>query len=255
MNKGLEKSLILLYNVMCGGIAMKILLIEDNVMVAKGLIYSLNQQGYEVIHKLTIQESKSFLKDNEVDIIILDISLPDGNGFDLYQDTIKNINIPTIFLTAKDEEIDKILGLELGADDYITKPFSVRELMARIKANLRKSEINEETKQDNNSNDDTNKIIIGQLTLDLDKIEARVNDEVLNLTLREFEVLKYIAQQAGQIVTREKLLETVWGYEYYGDIRTVDVTVRRIRGKIEKIENAPKILATKRGVGYYIKTQ
>ena len=127
--------------------------------------------------------------------------------------------------------------------------------MARIKANLRKSEIAEEYNKPINKNEETNQIVIGDLTLDLDKIEARVKDEVINLTLREFEVLKYLALQSGQVITREKLLETVWGYEYYGDIRTVDVTVRRIRGKIEKLKDSPKILATKRGVGYYIKTQ
>ena len=153
-------------------------------------------------------------------------------------------------LTAKDEEIDKILGLELGADDYITKPFSVRELMARIKANLRKSEIKESPAEANE--DKTKKIVVGSLTLDLDKFEAKVDGEVIDLTLREFEVLKFLASQAGQVITREVLLEKVWGYEYYGDIRTVDVTVRRIREKIEKDTSSPKILITKRGVGYYI---
>ena len=147
------------------------------------------------------------------------------------------------------KEIDKILGLELGADDYITKPFSIRELMARIKANLRKGGY------DNGQIDaNTNKIIVGDLQLDIDKFETRVKNKVIDLTLREFEVLKYLANQLGQVVTRETLLEKVWGYEYYGDIRTVDVTVRRIREKIEEDTSNPKILMTKRGVGYYIAT-
>ena len=165
-----------------------------------------------------------------------------------------SLNVPILMLTAKDEEIDKILGLELGADDYITKPFSVRELMARIKANLRKQEVNL-VPQEEKEKIETKKIVVGRLTLDLDKFEAQIDGKNIDLTLREFEVLKFLAMQQGQVVTRELLLEKVWGYEYYGDIRTVDVTVRRIRGKIEKDTANPDILVTKRGVGYYIKTE
>ena len=156
-------------------------------------------------------------------------------------------------LTAKDGEIDKILGLELRADDYITKPFSVRELVARVKANLRKVEVGTNTQvlpKDDKKKE--SKIVVGELELDLDKFEVKVRGKVIDLTLREFEVLKFLASQPEQVVTRETLLEKVWGYEYYGDIRTVDVTVRRIREKIEKDTSAPKILITKRGVGYYI---
>ena len=158
-------------------------------------------------------------------------------------------------LTAKDGEIDKILGLELGADDYITKPFSVRELVARVKANLRKVDANTNIQNAESQNEDKkkeNKLKVGDLELDLDKFETKVRGEVINLTLREFEVLKFLASQPEQVVTRETLLEKVWGYEYFGDIRTVDVTVRRIREKIEKDTSAPKILITKRAVGYYI---
>ena len=164
-------------------------------------------------------------------------------------------NVPILMLSAKDEEIDKILGLELGADDYVTKPFSVRELMARIKANLRKVEANNLVNDNKNDKDTAeNEIRIGDVILNLDKFEVRVDGKVIDLTLREFEVLKYLATQPGQVVTREILLEKVWGYEYYGDIRTVDVTVRRIREKIEKDTSNPKIIITKRGVGYYIAT-
>jgi two-component system response regulator VicR len=158
-------------------------------------------------------------------------------------------------LTAKDGEIDKILGLELGADDYMTKPFSVRELVARVKANLRKMEVVSNIQNLNNAEKNTkpeSKIKVGELELDLDKFEVKVRGEIIDLTLREFEVLKFLASQPSQVITRETLLEKVWGYEYYGDIRTVDVTVRRIREKIEKDTSAPKILITKRGVGYYI---
>ena len=232
-----------------------ILIVDDEQTIVDILVYNLNKEGYKTLEANDGVKAVEIALDKKPDLILLDIMLPRMDGLTVCKKIRTKYNMPILMLTAKDEEIDKILGLELGADDYITKPFSVRELMARIKANLRKSEINAEIKQNNNSLNNTNKIIVGQLTLDLDKIEAKVNDEILNLTLREFEVLKYIAQQSGQVVTREKLLETVWGYEYYGDIRTVDVTVRRIREKIEKIKDAPKILATKRGVGYYIKTQ
>ena len=157
--------------------------------------------------------------------------------------------MPIIMLSARSEEIDKILGLEIGADDYMTKPFSTRELIARIKANFRKNENADSAME---SRKET-KVTIGSLTLDLDKFEANVRGQPVNdLTRREFEVLKYLVQKPGQVVTRENLLEQVWGYEYYGDIRTVDVTVRRIREKIEKNTSNPKILITKRGVGYYI---
>ena len=193
------------------------------------------------------------------DLILLDIMLPKLDGLSVCKRIKNSLNVPILMLTAKDGEIDKILGLELGADDYITKPFSVRELVARVKANLRKVEIvsnnndikakKEESEEDKKHE---SKIVIGELELDLDKFETKVRGDVIDLTLREFEVLKYLASQPEQVVTREILLEKVWGYEYYGDIRTVDVTVRRIREKIEKDTSAPKILITKRGVGYYL---
>ena len=178
--------------------------------------------------------------------------LPRMDGLTVCKKIRQNdMNVPIIMLSARGEEVDKIVGLEIGADDYITKPFSTRELIARIKANLRK--IDNDTQ---NSKNKDNKIVMGSLTLDLDKFEAIVKGvQVNDLTRREFEVLKYLAQKPGQVVTREDLLEKVWGYEYFGDIRTVDVTVRRIREKIEKNTSNPKILITKRGVGYYISTK
>ena len=232
-----------------------ILLIEDNESILKGLVYSLEQERFKVTTAMTIKDSKNLLESNNIyNLIILDISLPDGSGFDLCKYIKSNYNIPIIMLSAKDEEIDKILGLELGADDYITKPFSVRELIARVKANLRKSdnEYNKVVEEAKDNGRVPNEIKVGDLYLDLDKFEFKVRGQVIDLTLREFEVLKYLAQQPGQVVTRETLLEKVWGYEYYGDIRTVDVTVRRIREKIELDTSSPKILITKRSVGYYI---
>ena len=189
------------------------------------------------------------------DLILLDIMLPKLDGLSVCKRIKNSLNVPIIMLTAKDAEIDKILGLELGADDYITKPFSVRELVARVKANLRKVDIttNNQTKETKpNDKKKESKIVVGELELDLDKFEVKVRGQIIDLTLREFEVLKFLASRPEQVVTRETLLEKVWGYEYYGDIRTVDVTVRRIREKIEKDTSAPKILITKRSVGYYI---
>ena len=191
------------------------------------------------------------------DLIMLDIMLPKLDGLTVCKRVKNSCNIPIIILTAKDAEVDKIVGLELGADDYITKPFSVRELVARVKVNIRKADATMIDMQNNSTEmqepqKKNNKIVVGDLELYLDKFEAKVRGEVIDLTLREFEVLKFLASQPGQVVTRETLLEKVWGYEYYGDIRTVDVTVRRIREKIEADTSSPEILITKRGVGYYI---
>ena len=234
---------------------MKILIVDDEKLLVKGMKFNFEQEGYQVVSAYDGEEALRLAKDKSLDIIILDLMLPKMDGLTVCKKIRNSLNVPILMLTAKDEEIDKILGLELGADDYITKPFSVRELMARIKANLRKFEVSSFNSENSAKNKETKKITIGDLSIDFDKFEVRVKDEVIDLTLREFEVLKYLANQPGQVVTREILLEKVWGYEYYGDIRTVDVTVRRIREKIEKDTSAPKILITKRGVGYYIKTE
>ena len=232
----------------------KILIVDDEKPIVEILTYNLQKEGYETIEAYDGEQAITLALTKKPDLILLDIMLPKVDGLTVCKRIRHTLsNVPILILSAKDEEIDKILGLELGADDYITKPFSVRELMARVKANLRKSEIIQDTEQVEEETDDTgNKIDVGELKLDLDKFEVKVRGEVIDLTLREFEVLKYLANQPGQVVTRETLLEKVWGYEYYGDIRTVDVTVRRIRERIEKDTSNPKILITKRGVGYYI---
>lgn len=230
-----------------------ILIVDDEKPIVDILVYNLEKEGYNTLEANDGLAAVEIATTKKPDLILLDIMLPKMDGLTVCKKVRSSLNVPILMLTAKDEEIDKILGLELGADDYITKPFSVRELMARIKANLRKSEVKG---IDNGVNEDTTKtkkIVVGSLELDLDKFEAKVDGEVIDLTLREFEVLKFLASQAEQVITREVLLEKVWGYEYYGDIRTVDVTVRRIRGKIEKDTANPKILITKRGVGYYIR--
>ena len=237
--------------------AKTILIVDDEEPIRDILKYNLEKEGYQIIEASDGVTAVNMALEQKPDLILLDIMLPKLDGLSVCKRIKNSLNVPILMLTAKDGEIDKILGLELGADDYITKPFSVRELVARVKANLRKVEaisttntgiveiVNEEKKKES-------KIVVGDLELDLEKFEVKVRGETIDLTLREFEVLKFLASQPEQVVTRETLLEKVWGYEYFGDIRTVDVTVRRIREKIEKDTSIPKILITKRGVGYYI---
>ena len=232
-----------------------ILIVDDEKTIVDMLVYNLRKEGYNTLEANDGEEAVKIALNEKPDLVLLDIMLPKMDGLAVCKRIRQTLNIPILMISAKDEEIDKILGLELGADDYITKPFSVRELMARVKANLRKAElanVSIENGESDSKEDSKNIIIVGDLSLDLNKFEVKVRGEVMDLTLREFEVLKYLANQPGQVVTREVLLEKVWGYEYYGDIRTVDVTVRRIREKIEKDTSNPKILITKRGVGYYI---
>ena len=227
-----------------------ILVVDDEESIMELLVYNLQKEGYNTLQAYDGAQAVEIALKEKPDLILLDVMLPKMDG----------INVPILMISAKDTELDKVVGLEMGADDYITKPFKIREVMARIKANLRKSEMMIAPEYANNSNNaqetqeqDTNLVVVGDLTLDLKKVEARVKGEVVDLTIKEFEVLKYLAAQPGEVVTREMLLKKVWGYDdYVGAIRTVDVTVNRIRDKIEKDKANPKILITKRGVGYYV---
>ena len=226
-----------------------ILAVDDESSILDLLKFNLEKEGFNFISAEDGEEGINKVLNEKPDLLLLDVMIPKMDGLSVCKKIRQeNINIPIIMLSARGEEIDKVLGLEIGADDYITKPFSPREVIARIKANLRKFDKNKSAVEEQK-----NQIAVGSLILDLDKFEAIVRGTtVTDLTRREFEVLKFLAQKPGQIVTRETLLEKVWGYEYYGDIRTVDVTVRRIREKIEKNTSNPKIIITKRGVGYYL---
>ena len=223
----------------------KILIIEDEAPISNIIKFNLRKEGYEVDTAFDGGEGLKKALTGNVDLILLDIMLPVMDGFEVCKQVREKSNVPILMLTAKEEEVDKVLGLELGADDYITKPFGMRELIARIKANIRRTSLQsceEETIEVRE---------FGSIVLDLNRYEIKKNGEALNLTLREFELLKYLAEREGKVFSREQLLEEVWGYEYYGDIRTVDVTVRRLREKLEDDPGDPKYIVTKRGIGYY----
>ena len=222
-----------------------ILIVDDEKNIANILEFNLRKEGFNTIIANDGESAVDIAYDKNPDLILLDIMLPKLDGFSVCKKVRKDLNTPIIMLTAKEDEVDKVLGLELGADDYMTKPFSPRELMARIKANLRRTEMTENV---------PNEVLkFGNITIDCTSYEVKLKNKVIDITLREFELLKFLAQRKGQVFTRECLLEKVWGYEYFGDVRTVDVTVRRIREKIEQDPANPKYILTKRGVGYYFK--
>jgi two-component system, OmpR family, response regulator VicR len=226
----------------------KILVVDDERPISDIIKFNLEKEGYKVFVAEDGQQAINMAYTHKPELIILDIMLPIMDGFTVCKKLRETLNTPIIMLTAKEEELDKVLGLELGADDYMTKPFSVRELMARVKANIRRISFA------SSGNVGTGQIVIsGNLTIDLNRYEVRKNDVVVELTLREFELLKHLALNGEQVFSRETLLEEVWGYEYYGDVRTVDVTVRRLREKIEDDPSNAKYVQTKRGVGYYFR--
>lgn len=226
----------------------KVLVIDDEKNIADIIKFNLEKEGYITETANDGQEGIDKIKSWNPHLVLLDIMMPIKDGFQVLKEVRIDYKLPIIMLTAKGEEVDKVLGLELGADDYITKPFSMRELMARVKANFRRMEYS-------NIQESNDIIASGDLVIDLNKYEVKKNGNVIDVTLREYELLKFLASSSDQVFTREKLLEKVWGYEYYGDIRTVDVTVRRLREKIEDEDGEFKYILTKRGVGYYFRRE
>ena len=226
----------------------KILIIEDEQSISDIIKFNLEKEGYITLTAYDGQDGLDKALSENPDLILLDVMLPLMDGFQVCKKVREESLVPILMLTAKEEEIDKVLGLELGADDYITKPFSMRELIARIKANIRRTDFADIVK-DAPSDVQT----FGNLEIDMNRFEVRKSGETLELTQREFELLKYLAAAEGRVFSREQLLEEVWGYEYYGDIRTVDVTVRRLREKLEDDSSDPKYIMTKRGIGYYFR--
>ena len=234
-----------------------ILVVDDEQDIRELLVFNLQKEGYNTLEASDGATAVDLALNGKPDLILLDVMIPKLDGISVcikIRYALNISNIPILMISAKDTESDKIVGLEMGADDYITKPFQIREVMARVKAHLRKAEsLSTDNIQAQKSENKEDIIRVGDLSLDLKKIEVKVKGEVINLTKNEFDVLRYLASQPGQVVTREMLLREVWEYEeYVGAIRTIDVTMNRIRDKIEKDKANPKILITKRGVGYYV---
>lgn len=226
----------------------KILIVEDEKPIADILQFNLEKEGYRVAVAYDGEEGLVKVEEDPPDLVLLDLMLPKKDGMEVCREIRKEHHMPIIMLTAKDSEIDKVLGLELGADDYVTKPFSTRELIARVKANLRRHQ-----KDDSQSDTEVKDIAVGELIIHPNAYQVTKNGEALDLTHREFELLHYLARHIGQVMTREHLLQTVWGYDYFGDVRTVDVTVRRLREKVEDNPSHPTWIITRRGVGYYLR--
>ena len=224
---------------------MKILVVDDEKVIVKGIKYNLEQEGYQVVCAYDGEEAVNLAKDSSIDLILLDVMLPKMDGLTACRTIRTFSNVPIIMLTARSEDIDKILGLEYGADDYITKPFNIREVASRIKAILRR--VNPTPK----GNSDV--LVSGDITLDYNFRRIKVKDKVIELTGKEFELMDLFVKNAGRVYTRENLLDIAWGVDYPGDERTVDVHIRRLREKIEENPAEPLYIMTKWGVGYYYK--
>ena len=231
----------------------KILVVDDEKPISDIIKFNLKKEGYDVYTAYDGEEALQKVEEINPDLILLDLMLPKIDGLEVAREVRKTHNMPIIMVTAKDAEIDKVLGLEMGADDYVTKPFSNRELVARVKANLRRQSATMAEAQAAEEESKNNDIAIGDLVIHPDAYVVSKRGEKIELTHREFELLYYLARHIGQVMTREHLLQTVWGYDYFGDVRTVDVTVRRLREKIEDNPSRPIWLVTRRGVGYYLR--
>jgi len=224
----------------------KILIVDDETRIVEILNYNLRKEGYETICAHDGETGLQLALSENPDLVLLDIMMPGLDGYEVCKRLRMVSQVPIIMLTAKAEESDQVMSFELGADDYITKPFRVREMLARIMANLRRVHMPPQAAANG-----SNRMVFGELSLDLDLYEVKRGDDIIDLTRREFELVKFLATQNNHVFTREALLEKVWGYEYFGDVRTVDVTIRRLRTKLELVPDTPTYILTKRGVGYH----
>lgn len=225
----------------------KVLVVDDEKLIVKGIRFSLEQDGMEVTCAYDGEEALALAKENTYDMILLDVMLPKLTGFEVCQQIREFSGVPIIMLTAKGEDMDKILGLEYGADDYITKPFNILEVKARIKAIMRRTGKQEDKES-------SGIIEVGDMKLDCDGRRVYIEEKEINLTAKEFDVLELLVTNPNKVYSRENLLKLIWGNDYPGDVRTVDVHIRRLREKIEKNPSEPKYVHTKWGVGYYYKS-
>ena len=227
----------------------RILIVDDERPIVDILKFNLEKEGFATTVAYDGEQAINVALSVKPDLILLDLMLPKIDGFNVCKEIRKHLTCPIIMLTAKEEVVDKIIGLELGADDYMTKPFSIREVIARVKANLRKHVLPENEEEKKSSK---NKIKIKDMIIDPERYIAIIGDKTIDLTIKEFELLKMLSSAPNQVFTREQILRGVWGYDFYGDARTVDVTVRRLRENIEKSTADPQYVQTKRGMGYYV---
>ena len=225
----------------------RVLVVDDEKLIVKGIRFSLEQEGMKVDCAYDGEEALKLAKENVYDILLLDVMLPKYDGFEVCRQIREYSDVPIIMLTAKGDDMDKILGLEYGADDYITKPFNILEVKARIKAILRR------TGRKKTEREDDKIIVKGEMKIDCESRRVVIGEQETNLTAKEFDLLELLAMNPNKVYSRENLLNIVWGYEYPGDARTVDVHIRRLREKIETNPSDPKYVCTKWGVGYYFK--
>ena len=224
----------------------KILIVDDDKSIRDVLNFNLKKEGYITYEAADADEALEQIEKVNPDLILLDVMIPKSDGFTVCRKVRQTMSCPIIIISARLDVVDKIIGLELGADDYMTKPFSIREVLARVKANLRKVNKKEEKVEE------TKGFYIKDLYVDSKNYLAGIGNKVVDLTSKEFELLNLLASDPGRVFSREKILKAIWGYDYYGDSRTVDVTVRRLREKIETNTAFPKYILTKRGMGYYV---
>ncbi len=223
----------------------KILIVEDEVSFSEAISFLLGKEGFETDVAENGRIALDLFKKSSYDLVLLDLMIPEVSGIEVCREIRTSSSVPIIMLTAKDSEVDKVVGLELGADDYVTKPYSSRELVARIKAVLRRG-----TPESSDANSDSSVQVAGRIRMDVDRHQVSVNEILINLPLKEFELLEFLMRNEGRVLTRGQLIDRVWGGDYYGDTKTLDVHIKRLRSKIEEDPANPKLIHTIRGLGY-----